>query len=112
MLDHVSDVEAFASLQPRLAKGYAMDALDVPDEAADARSLDDARDFVFLLLGVLTSRVPASGPVTTSFQFGGLAGTALAHKSELLALTAFGTDNRPARAGGVRRPSQRRRRDA
>lgn len=113
VLDYVSDVEAFASLQPRLAKGYALDALDVSDEAAAAPSLDDARDFVSLLLGALPSRVPASGLGDhLSFQFGRLAGTALAHENELVTLTAFGEDDRPTRAGGVRRPSQRRRRDA
>ena len=49
VLDHVSEVEAFAALHGPLVQGYALDALETP--AAPPPSIDDARDFVDLLLG-------------------------------------------------------------
>jgi hypothetical protein len=88
VLDHVAGVEAFARLQPRLAQGYALDALTA--DAAPAPSLQDARDFVSLLLDAPAQRSPAPGlGEHLRFAFGGLGGTALAHEGELVALSAF-----------------------
>src|SRR5580704_846361 len=44
VLDHVSEVEAFAALHGPLVQGYALDALEAL--AAPPPSIDDARDFV------------------------------------------------------------------
>ena len=115
VLDHVSDVEAFASLHGPLVQGYALDALEVPAALAPVTpSLDDARDFLALLLGGQAVRDPNVGlGDTLRFAFGGLAGTGLAVDDELVALTAFahdGDDGAAAhgpRAGRIRRPSRR-----
>ena len=45
VLDHVSDVEAFAAIHVPLVQGYALDA---PNAAPPG--IDDARDFLELLL--------------------------------------------------------------
>jgi hypothetical protein len=110
VLDHVSEVEAFASLHGPLVQGYALDALEAPDAAPP--SLDDARDFVNLLLGAPCTLGRAVGLGEGSrFAFGGLTGTGLLCEDELVTLTAFtdepGHDG-PAAAGRVRRPSRRR----
>jgi len=90
VLDYVSDVEAFAALQPRLVQGYALDALEVSPEAPLAPRLNDARDFLALMLSARPPRVPARGlGEHLSFGFGALAGTGLAHQGEVVALTAF-----------------------
>jgi len=110
VLDHVSEVEAFAALHGPLVQGYALDALEVPDAAPP--SLDDARDFVELLLGAPCTPGRAVGlGEGLRFAFGGLAGTGLVCEGELVTLTAFadepGQDARPV-AGRVGRPSRRR----
>ena len=114
VLDHVSEVEAFAALHGPLVQGYALDALEASDAAPP--SIDDARDFIELLLGAPCTPGPAVGlGEGLRFAFGGLAGTGLVHEGELVTLTAFadepGDDERqggPAVAGRVRRPSRRR----
>ena len=114
VLDHVSEVEAFAALHGPLVQGYALDALEAPDVAPP--SIDDARDFIELLLGAPCTRGPAVGlGEGLRFAFGGLAGTGLVYDGELVTLTAFADEpeNRepeggPAVAGRIRRPSRRR----
>lgn len=110
VLDHVSEVEAFASLHGPLIQGYALDALQAPDAAPP--SIDDARDFIELMLGAPCAPGPAVGlGEGLRFAFGGLAGIGLVCEGELVTLTAFadvpGPDG-PAVAGRVRRPSRRR----
>lgn len=112
VLDHVSDVEAFASLHRPLLQGYALDALDAPEPAVPP-SLEDARDFVGLLLRAPMRRAPAIGMgETLSFEFGGLSGTGLAFGDETVTLTAFADEpgTHAAHAGRVSRPSRRRHR--
>jgi hypothetical protein len=110
VLDHVSEVEAFASLHGPLVQGYALDALEAP--TAPAPSIDDARDFVDLLLGapVTPGRAVGLGE-GLRFAFGGLAGTGLICEGELVTMTAFADEPGqagPAIAGHVHRPSRRR----
>jgi hypothetical protein len=110
VLDHVSEVEAFAALHGPLVQGYALDALEAP--TAPPPSIDDARDFVNLLLGAHCTPGRAVGlGQGLRFAFGGLAGTGLICEGELVTLTAFAgeTGRRgPAVAGRVHRPSRRR----
>ena len=90
VLDYVSDVEAFAELHDPLVAGYALDAIE-PD-AVDTRapSLDDARDFLALLLDAPTRATAGVGlGETLRFDFGGFGGTALAADRELVTLSAF-----------------------
>jgi hypothetical protein len=88
VLDCVSDVEAFASLQPRLVQGYALQACSAPRTAPP--SLEDARDYLDLLLEATPARRPSIGlGESARFEFGSLAGTSLAHGGELVALTAY-----------------------
>ncbi|MGO9903508.1 MAG: ARPP-1 family domain-containing protein [Solirubrobacteraceae bacterium] len=114
VLDNVSEVEAFASLHGPLIQGYALDALEAPDAAPP--TIEDARDFLGLLLDAPCTLGPAVGLGDgLRFAFGGLAGTGLVHENEIVTLTAFfdepGDEERhtgPAVAGRVRRPSRRR----
>ncbi|HEY7621893.1 MAG TPA: DUF6569 family protein, partial [Solirubrobacteraceae bacterium] len=89
VLDYVSDVEAFAALHDPLVVGYALDALSAG--ACPVPTLEDARDFVQLLLD---ARAKAGRTIGLGeglrFEFGGLAGTGLAVEGELVTLTAFG----------------------
>jgi hypothetical protein len=88
VLDHVSDVEAFACLHGRLVQGYALDALGEPEAAPP--TVEDARDFLGLLLSAPCAVGPAVGlGEGLRFQFGGLAGTGLVHQDELVTMTAF-----------------------
>ena len=110
VLDHVSEVEAFASLHGPLVQGYALDALGAPD--ATSPSIDDAREFVDLLLATPCTAGPAVGlGEGLRFAFGGLSGTSLICQDELVTLTAFADQpgsHRPATAGRIHRPSCRR----
>ena len=110
VLDHISEVEAFASLHGPLVQGYALDALEAPDAAPP--SVDDAQDFLELLLGVPCTSGPALGlGEDLRFAFGGLSGTGLVCDGELVTLTAFADEpslSGPVTAGRVRRPSRRR----
>ena len=110
VLDHVSEVEAFAALHGPLLQGYALDALGAPEVGPP--SLDDAREFVELLLRVPLRRVPAVGiGEGVGFSFGGLGGTGLVYDHEIVTLTAFVDE--PAESGALRsagrvsRPSRR-----
>jgi hypothetical protein len=111
VLDHVSEVEAFAALHGPLVQGYALDALEAAD--APPPSIDDARDFVDLLLAAPCTTGPAVGlGEGLHFGFGGLAGSGVIYDGELVTLTAFADEpglEGSAVAGRVRRPSRRRR---
>jgi hypothetical protein len=110
VLDHASEVEAFAALHGPLVQGYALDALDAP--AAVPPSIDDARDFIELLLAAPCTCGSTVGlGEGLRFAFGGLSGAGLVCEGELVTLTAFADEpgpSRPAKAGRVRRPSRRR----
>jgi hypothetical protein len=115
VLDYVSSPDVFSALHGPLVQGYALDALEATaDLAPPAPSGDDARDFVALLLSAPVAPTPAVGlGEGLRFDFGGLAGTALAHERELVTATAFtkptdGDHPGPVAAGRVRRPSRRR----
>jgi hypothetical protein len=72
VLDHVSEPEAFAALHGPLVQGYALDALAVAPPVA-APSVEDARDFIGLLLAAPVRRGPAVGlGEAVRFAFGGL----------------------------------------
>src|SRR5207253_8706557 len=76
VLDHVSEVEAFAALHGPLVQGYALDAL----EAAEATppSIEHAREFILLLLAAPCTLGRSVGlGEGLRFAFGGLAGTGL-----------------------------------
>jgi hypothetical protein len=91
VLDYVSDVEAFATLHDPLVAGYALDALDATVGDGPVTTIDDARDFVRLLLDAQPHAARAIGlGETLRFEFGELGGTALAADGELVTLTAFG----------------------
>ena len=110
VLDHVSEVEAFAWLHRPLVQGYALDALEAPDAAPP--DIDDAREFMELLVAAPYTSGPAVGlGEGLQFGFGRLAGAGLVCGGELVTLTAFGEDpssSGAATAGRVRRPSRRR----
>jgi hypothetical protein len=112
VLDQVSEPDAFAALHGPLLQGYALDALDVA--TAEPPSVEDAQDFIDLLLGSHTQQGPAVGlGEGLRFAFGGLAGTALTHDGELVTMTAFADEPRPenpAATGRITRPSRRRNR--
>ena len=89
VLDHVSEVEAFAALHGPLVQGYALDALEAPEEQRRHRSKT-----------LESSSSCCSAPPCTPgravglgeglrFAFGGLAGTGLVCEGELVTLTAF-----------------------
>ena len=110
VLDHVSEVEAFAALHGPLVEGYALDAIGAPDASPPATA--DARDFIELLMTAPCGTGPAVGlGEGLQFSFGGLSGTGLICDGELVTLTAFADEpgaNGPATAGRVHRPSRRR----
>lgn len=88
VLDYVSDVGAYASLHGRLVAGYALDAATAAPAAPP--SLDDARDFLALLLSGDAEPAPTGGAGTGGrFAFGGMGGTTLSLDDELVTLTAF-----------------------
>jgi hypothetical protein len=110
VLDHVSEPEAFACLHPALVQGYALDALDMTPVVAP--SIDDARDFLGMLLKAPLVSQPAVGMGEGKrFRFGGLRGSCLLADDEVVSLTAFANDpsvDARAHAAHVRRPSRRR----
>jgi len=110
VLDHVSEVEAFAALHGPLVQGYALDALEAPK--ATPPSIEDAREFIELLLAAPCTPGRAVGlGEGLQFAFGGLAGAGLICEGELVTLTAFADEpgqDGAAVAGRVRRPSRHR----
>jgi hypothetical protein len=88
VLDHVSDPAAWAVLHGPLLQGYALDALEASDAAPP--TLDDARDFIGLLMQAPKQRSATPGlGEGIRFEFGGLAGTGLVKDGAPVALTAF-----------------------
>ena len=90
VLDYISDVEAFAELHDPLVAGYALDAIEPEAVDTPAPSLEDARDFLALLLDAPARAANGVGlGAALCFDFGGLGGTALSADGELVTLTAF-----------------------
>jgi hypothetical protein len=99
VLDYVSDPDAFAALHNPLVAGYALDAIEHDAIDSPQPSLDDARDFLALLLDAPAQPTAAVGVgAGLRFDYGSLAGTALAAHGELVTITAFaGTTSRRSR---------------
>lgn len=97
-LDLVSRPGVFADLLPRLADGYALQALEPPHAANPLRRADDgvAEDFLELVLGARRRWAPTAGmgdafiPVRNR-----VVGYGLWAERELIALSAFPTKRRP-----------------
>ena len=109
-LDLVSRAEAFAALLPRLAQGYALDALDAPESPAD----EDAAAS-FLHEAIAAPRVPTPTPgmgCGVSLGTPALIGSGLEHERELVQLAAFptggGHPSGPEARARIARPSRRR----
>ena len=111
-LDVTSRADVFASLLPRLAQGYALEALDrpvvKPDEESAARFLEEA-------MGCPRVQLPTPGmgrgiAITDRALFG----AGIEHGTELIQLSAFPADadgrrsNATLRAPRVAPPSRRR----
>jgi hypothetical protein len=112
VLDLVSRPEAFAALLPRLAQGYALDALGAAEAAPDRDAAGS-----FLDEALAAPRVPARTPgIGCGIQVGTprLIGSGLEHERELIQLAAFpaaATRGRRPGAGArtrIARPSRRR----
>jgi hypothetical protein len=105
VLDLVSRAEAFASLLPRLAQGYALDALERPELEPDNEA---AEAFLCHALRMprLETRTPGMG-CGVAIGSTALLGGGLEHAGELIQLSAFPADSAPA-AGRVAPPSRRR----
>jgi hypothetical protein len=112
VLDLVSRPEAFATLLPRLAQGYALDALGAAEVDADP---DTAA--VFLTETLTAPRVATFTPgLGRGVEIGtaALIGSGLEHEDELIQLSAFPAAERPERPPAatararIARPSRRR----
>ena len=111
-IDLVSQPQSFASLLPRLARGYALDALGQPDADPDAEAASG-----LLREALHAARLPQATP-GLGRGFGIVApraiGSGLDFEDELIQLCAFPGDGGPSPAapasGQVARPSRRRRR--
>jgi hypothetical protein len=112
VLDLVSRPEAFAALLPRLAQGYALDALGAAEATPD---LDAAVSFLHEALAA--PRVPARTPgmgCGVGVGTPALIGSGLEVERELIQLAAFpagGPHGRPSEAAArarIARPSMRR----
>jgi len=111
-LDLVSRADVYASLAPRLTRGYVLDALDRPEGPADEAA---ARRVLQTVFGSPHARVETPGMGVGLVITGrGVEGSGLSLDDELIQLSAFPSDRRAsgARAGRIARPSQRRRRIA
>jgi ARG and Rhodanese-Phosphatase-superfamily-associated Protein domain len=109
-LDLVSRPDVFADLLPRLAQGYALDALGAKE--ADPYALQ-AEAFLYAAL-----YAPRAGLPTPGLGGGlrlvapGIVGSGLEHDGELIQLCAFQSDEPPLTYGPaapIARPSRRRR---
>ncbi len=117
VLDYVSRPDVYVSLHERLVQGYALDAL--AGERREAPDVEETTARGFALLAgdsIIRHRTPGTGlGEEIRFDAQGVAGTGLVHERELIQLTVFpgegpdsGAEDRPSRAGRVRRPSRRR----
>jgi hypothetical protein len=112
VLDLVSRAEAFAALLPRLALGYALDALGAPEAAPDPEAAGS-----FLHEALAAPRVPTRTPgMGCSVAIGtpALIGSGLELERELIQLAAFpagdprGRHHGAAAQARIARPSRRR----
>ena len=110
VLDYVGRPEVFASLLPRLAQGYALDALDNEDTQPDP----DAA-FAFLADAMAGARAPLpTVGIGRGFALRDprLTGSGLEQTGELVQLSAFPSEEARGRGAGhaaIARPSRRRR---
>jgi hypothetical protein len=105
VLDLVSRAEAFASLLPRLAQGYALDALDAPESEPDNEAAE-----AFLRDALVAPRLETrTAGIGNGLAIGSpwLLGSGLEHSGELIQLSAFPLDSGRS-AGRVAPPSRRR----
>ena len=111
-LDLVSRADVFASLLPRLAQGYALDALESRVAEADA---DAAAAVAFLdaVIDAPREPLPTAG-LGRGLRVDGehLVGSGLEHEDELVALSAFPVDGEQATgleimSAPIARPSRR-----
>ena len=109
-LDLVSRPEVFASLLPRLAQGYALDALSGQERPVDSRPCEE---FLRQVLDAPRADLPTPGRGRgISLASPGFVGSGLEAGGELISLSAFASDDHraghTARGGRIRRPSRRR----
>ena len=112
VLDLVSRAEVFASLLPRLAQGYALDALSREERPADG---DACEAFLRSALAAPRADLPTPG-LGRGVALAGveLVGSGLEHGDELVQLSAFSADdhrlapNAHTRSSRILRPSRRR----
>lgn len=110
-LDLVSRPEVFASLLPRLAQGYALDALGEDERPLSAQACEA---FLHAALDAPRAELPAPGMGRGMALAGSrVVGSGLQCGGELVQLSVFAADNDAARgaveAGGrIGRPSRRR----
>jgi hypothetical protein len=105
VLDFVSRAEAFACLLPRLAQGYALDALDSPKSEPDSEAAE-----AFLRDALRSPRLETrTAGMGNGLAIGSpaLLGSGLEHSGELIQLSAFPVDSGRS-AGRVAPPSRRR----
>ena len=107
-VDLVSRDEVFASLLPRLAQGYALDAASSEDAPVDGEA---CAAFLTDALDAPRAELPTPG-MGRALSLAGqrLVGSGLECDDELIQLSAFAADGDPQRAasGRIRRPSRRR----
>ena len=113
VFDFTSRPEAFATLHGPLTQGYALDALDRwSTDAIDAPAAETVNGFLLLLGDCRPTHLGRSVGLGEELRFveNGIEGSALAHESELVQVTAFPANaGAPsARAGRIRPPSRRR----
>jgi len=109
-LDLVSRADVFAELLPRLAQGYALDALRAPLLPPDP---DRVRAFLDAALYAPRADLPTPGLGRgLRLVAPGIVGSGLEHDRELIQLCAFPAENDPAPItyAPIARPSRRRHR--
>jgi hypothetical protein len=112
-LDSVSRPDVFASLLPRLAQGYALDALGAEPADPDRHR---AQAFVDRTLAARRAPTASTPGLGTGFALSGdgIVGGGLAHEDELVAISVFpdagsAEHDAPTPHGHIARPSRRRR---
>ena len=114
VLDHVSRSDVYAVLHGPLVQGYALDALECPEEMGSP-SVAAAQEFATRVSEQRVSEHDGIGLGRDArFQGNGVVGAALVAGHELVQLTAFSDDgdddigSSNARGARIRRPSRRR----
>lgn len=109
-LDLVSRADVLADLLPRLAQGYALDALGAAEGPVDPAT---AHAFLASALHAPRAGLPTTGMgEAVRLVSPDVVGSGLEHEAELIALSAFLSDEPPTTYGPpapVARPSRRRR---